>query len=161
MIFSSKQLFIQVQAQFIASHLEEAFDSFSVYELDRVSAVMSQLDVAGVTNIVVTDSNGAIVYDSTNRAQHEDFPAYGYFRRAMDGWYVILHQFDEGSFAVSVITPVVSRGTTIGAVYVRDEDPEQGAVMLEMQVTLRNISIGVALFSVVMVALIVWSLMRR
>ncbi|MCL2227653.1 MAG: ATP-binding protein [Oscillospiraceae bacterium] len=160
MIFSSKQLFIQGQAQFIASHLEETFDVFTIDEKDRVMAVMAQLDVAGVTYVVITDGDGMVLYDPAGRSELPGFPVDS-MERAAEGFDVFHRRFDEGTFFVSAFTPIISRGMAIGTVYVHDEDAEQGSVLIEMQDTLRNISIGVAIFSIVAVALIVWSLMRR
>lgn len=160
MIFSSKQIFVQGQAQFIASHLEDTFETLTIYEVDRVSVAMSQLDVAGVTYVVITDSQGLVLYDSYGMVEMPGFPI-GHIKRAIDGYNVIHSRFYDSTFFVSAFTPIVSKGATIGAVYVHDEDREQGAVLIEMQNTLRNISVIVAIFSVVAVAFIVWSLMRR
>jgi len=154
MIFSSKEVFVLGQAQFIASHLEETFDLPSIY------MVMAQLDVAVVTYVVIIDADGMAIYDPDERALALDFPA-EHIGRAIEGFDVFHSRFSDGAFFVSAFTPVVSQGVAIGAVYVHDEDFEQGAVLIEMQNTLRNISISVAIFSIVAVALIVWSLMRR
>jgi len=161
MIFSSKQLFINGQAQFIASHLEETFDTLTLYEAERALAVaMSQLDVAGITYVVITDADGVVLYDPDRVSQRPDFDVEN-ISRASEGVNRFREQFHEGTFFVSAFTPITNRGVAIGVVYVHDEDREQGAVLIEMQETLRNISVGIAIFSVVAVAFIVWTLMRR
>jgi len=162
MIFSSKQGSIQGIASFIATHLEEAFDSLSAEDEERLTAVVTQLDVAGVTFIVITDANGRALYDPAESASQPGFP-FEHIRLALEGEGndVFYTRFSEGSFSSSAFTPIISRGSAIGAVYVHDEDPDQGAILVEMQDTVRNISIFIAIFSVVAVALVVWSLMRR
>ena len=163
MIISSKQLFINGQAQFIASHLEETFDTLTLYEAERALAVaMAQLDVAGITYIVITDADGVVLYDPDGASQRPDFDIENIFGVLDGGNNIrIRERFHDGTFFISAFTPIMNRGTAIGVVYVRDEDSEQGAVLIEMQDTLRNISIGIAIFSVVAVAFIVWTLMRR
>lgn len=161
MIFASKQMFVEGQAQFIASHLEETFDTLlSVDDEDLVSWVMSQLDVAGVTYVVIADTEGNVIYDPDERSQKPGFPA-EQIERSIEGFDVFHRRFYDGTFFISAFTPVMSRGAVIGAVYVHDEDSEQGAVLIDMQDTLRNISIMVVIFSVAAIALIIWSLMRR
>jgi len=160
MIFSSKQLFIHGQAQFTASHLEETFATLSPHEADGVRLVMSQLDVAGITYVVIVDAHGNVLYDSDGISQSPNFDIEN-ISRALEGVNIFRERFHDGTFFVSAFTPIMSRGTAIGVVYVHDEDREQGAVLIEMQDTLRNISIGIAIFSVVAVSFIVWTLMRR
>ena len=158
MIFSSKQVFVQSQASLIATHLEDTFETLTVG--DDVRKVVEQLDVTGVTHIVITDIDGTAVFDPSGSSRQADFPG-GYILQALDGFDVFYARFSGGSFSSSAFTPVINRGATIGAVYVHDVDTEQGALLIEMQTTLRNISIIVAIFSIIAVLLILWSVMRR
>ena len=160
MLQSSKEGFVQGQALFIGSHLAEASDALAIGDEERILMVMSQLDVAGVTYVVITNADGVVLFDPAGRSLQSDFPT-TLIRATLGGNDVLYSRFSEGSFFSSAFTPIMSGGSAVGAVYVHDEDPELGAVLIEMQDTLRNISIGVAIFSVVTVALIVWSLMRR
>ena len=158
MIFGSKQTLVQSHATLIAEHLGETFNQLT--EGDDVNRVMEQLGVTGVTQIVITDPDGTALYDPTGRALNTDFPK-EYILQALEGFDIFYARFSGGSFFSSVFIPVMSRGIIIGSVYVHDEDPEQGEILLAMQRTLRNISIIIAFFSVVMVVLIIWSVMRR
>jgi len=160
LIFSSKEGFVAGIASFIAAHMEDTFDVLTIDDRERVMAVISQLDVAGVTHVVITDINGLALYDRAGRAHLPGYPV-EYIRTALDGNDVFYTKFSEGSFSSSAFRPIMSRGAAIGAVYVHDEDRDQGAILIEMQDTVRNISIGVTIFSIAAVALIVWSLMRR
>jgi len=159
-IFSSKQVFVQGQAWFIASQLEETFDQLTADDNEMLIAVMSQLDLAGIKYAVVADIDGNALYDPAGSSAQEDFPL-EHIKRAMEVYDVFYTRFYDGAFASSAFTPVMSRGAAIGAVFVHDEDRDQGEILLDMQRTLRNISVLVAIFSVVTVILIVWSLMRR
>jgi len=163
MIYRSKQVFVEGQALFIASHIEEIFDSLTSLTTEEermLTDVVSALDMGGITYVVITDNAGTILYDSAGRSERQDF-SYGHIVRAMEGFNVFSLAFYDGTFFSSAFIPVISGGAPIGAVYVHDEDQEQGAVLVQMQNTLRNISIGVAIFSILAVVLIIWSLMRR
>jgi len=159
-IFSTKKLFVQSQASLIASQLEESFEELSNEDEERVVAVVSQLEVAGRTYIVITDTGGAVLYDPAEKSAQAAFPAY-YIERAIKGFDIFYSQFFDGTFSSSAFTPIMSQGAAIGAVYFHEEDPNQGSLLLKMQETIRNISVIVAVFSVVLVTLIIWSVMRR
>ena len=153
MIFASKQGFVQTQAAFIATHLEELLDELTA---EHVHSIVSTLDVSGITYAVVTDAFGNILYGAV-----ESFDAESFIWTALDGNNVFYARFADGSFSSSAFTPVISGGVTIGAVYVHNEDPEQGHILLDMQNTLQNISLLVVGISVVIVLLMAWSVMRR
>jgi len=158
MIFSSKQVFVQSQASLIATHLEDIFETLSVD--DDVYRIVAQLDVARGTHIVITDTNGVVLYDPAGRSAQADFPI-DYIREALEINDIFYAKFSNGSFTSSAFTPVISRGLAIGAVYVNEVDTELGTILIDMQTNLKYISVLVAVFSVVVVALIIWSVMRR
>jgi len=160
MVFSIKQAFVLSQASFIATHLEETFDTLTAE--DDVNKVIEQLGVTGVTHIVITDSEGRALYDPTGGLTVAESVT-GSILRALEGYDVVFSRFSTGSFSSSAFAPVISRktGTAIGTVYIHDEDTEQGALLIDMQTTLRNLSLFVAIFSIVVVVLIIWSVTRR
>ena len=158
MIFGSKRDLVQSHATLIADHLGDFFTELS--SADDVDKVMDQLGVTGVTQIVITNPDGAVLYDPSGRFAFPDFPI-GHILRAIEGYDVFYARFQNGSFFSSAFMPVMNGSATIGAVYIHDEDKDQGEILLEMQRTLRNISVIIAIFSVVLVALIIWSVMRR
>jgi len=157
MIFASKQRFVQSQAAIITSSLEEAYDALA---LEDVSRVMEVLDVDRLAHIVITDADGNILYESADSNLRTDVPAELLFK-ALEGIDVFFARFSSGSFSSSALAPVMSKGAAIGAVFVLELDKELGALLLDLQRTLRYITIGVAGFSVAMVAVIIWSVMRR
>ena len=160
MIFSSKQQLVQSQAAFIATHLEETFDTLSIEDEGTVATVVSQLEVAGGMQIVITDAEGTVIYDPAEKSLQPNFP-FRNIRRAISGFDISNSRFSNGAFSSSAFTPIMSQGMAIGAVYVHDEDVNQGEMLLEMQDTIRNISVIVGVFSVVTVTLILWSVMGR
>jgi len=158
MVFDSKLFLVQSQAAFIATQLEESFDS--LFDVERVFSVVSHLEVAAGMTIVITDAEGDVIYDPANFSLDPVFPLHN-IMRALSGSDISNTNFSSGVFTSSAIRPIVSRGEVIGAVFVHDEDENQGNMLLDMQETIRNISIGVGIFSIVAVSLILWSIMRR
>ena len=157
LVFDSKQSFVQNQAAVITTSLEDVFDALTVEDVARV---MEVLDVAGVTYIVITDAEGNILYGSDENDMHRDFSD-ELISRALDGYVLSYARFSDGLFFSSALAPVMGRSAAIGVVYVHETDGEQGEILLEMQSTLRDISIIVAVVSVAMVVFIIWSVMRR
>ena len=158
MIFTSKQPFAQNQAAAIATSLEESFDVLTADDVLKVIASIPE--IANITDTVVTDAGGIVLYDPTSSHEKDDFPS-DFISKALEGNDVFHASFYEGSFSSSAFTPVVKQGAIIGAVYIKDEDFEMGALLLDMQNTLKNISFIIASFSAAMVVFIIWSVMRR
>jgi len=156
MIFDSKQMVVQNQALTIAQNLEELY----VLTTENVPGVAENLDAARITYFVITDDAGNVLYPAEIFFEDESI-FHERIQTALNGNDVFHSTFRSGSFSSSAFTPVISRGVIIGAVYVHNEDPDQGEVLLEMQGTLQTISIVIIAFSVVMVAFIIWSVMRR
>jgi signal transduction histidine kinase len=158
-IFTSKHALIRNQAAIMETALAD-FDSLTI---DDVSQVMARLDVDESMHVVITDNDGISLYDTTDSAggsYHADF-----FRRhaprTLEGYDVFSLRFSEGVFYSSALLPVVRYGAVIGAVYVYEGDAQQGAILVGLQSTIKSISILVAALSVFIVALILWTVMRR
>jgi len=160
MIWNFKQQLVQSQATLIASHLEETFDELSIMDEEIVSAVVTPLEVAGGMHVVIIDARSSVVYDPTGISQQTDFP-FDHVRTALTKREVFYTRFEDGAFSSFALTPIMSQGAQIGVVYVFDKDTEQGAMLIGMQDTIRNISILVGFFSVATITLILWSVMRR
>ena len=156
-IFRSKKDLIQHQASVITTSLEDVFEELTAIDVARV---MEAPGVTGVTHVVILDAEGYLLYGSAEDLMKRDFPP-GYISRAMEGFDLFYAKFSDGSFSSSALAPVMSRNTVIGLVYVHESDSEQGTILLDMQSTLRNISVAVAAFSVALVVILIWSVMRR
>ena len=157
MIFESKLRFVRGHAEVITKSLEDLFD---VLTLEDVARVMDVLDVAGEPRVVVVDVDGTIVYGTSQDNMRADYTP-EQISRALAGYDLYYLRFSDASFYSSALAPVISKGTAIGTVYVLEEDRDQGDILIEMQSTLRYISIIVAAFSVAMVVFIIWSVLRR
>lgn len=141
MVFQSKQSSLLSQASVIASALAGP-DGLSE---DGVGRVMEVLGDTGLSRVLVTDPSGVVLYDTAEPA------------RAM-GRYALLREITSalrsnddftsdylsGVFYSRAAIPVTYRGMTLGAVYVVEYDAEQGQLLIGIQQTLGNISLGIA-----------------
>ncbi|MBE6935115.1 MAG: HAMP domain-containing histidine kinase [Ruminococcaceae bacterium] len=109
---------------------------------DRVSAVMTQLDLYGEGRIFVTDTAGEILFDS---AAETSLLGRDLLRRellsALRGQDAFRCVYRDGAFESSAAVPITTRSEIFGAVYFYEYDAEQGALLLSMQRYLRYISL--------------------
>jgi signal transduction histidine kinase len=159
-VFATKRLSVQSQAELIATHLEETFDSLTHEDEERITAVVTQLDIAGSSHIVITDDEGMVLYDPSGRSTSVNFPI-DHIKTALEGNDIFYSRFRDATFSSSAFRPIMSRGVAIGVVYYHEDDADQGTLLIEMQNTIQNISIVVVVISIVIVTLIVLSVMRR
>jgi signal transduction histidine kinase len=159
MIFASKHALVRNQATI----LETALMDFEALTIDDVSQVMARLDVDESMHVVITGEGGALLYDTADGASGGDFADFfsRYYDTARDGNDVLLFRFSDGVFNSSALLPVMRDGAVTGAVYVHEGDAQQGAILTGLQDTIKNISILVATLSVFIIALILWTVMRR
>lgn len=141
LVFQSKQTTLQGHASVIAASLS----GLETLTVDGVDQVMTLLDDQNLTRILVTDPVGKILFD--NSSQSENVGKYALFKEisgAMSGNDVFYSTFRNGAFMSRAAVPVISRGNPIGIVYVYEYDAEQGALLLDVQSNLRNISLLVS-----------------
>lgn len=141
MAFQSKQTSLQSQASVVASALAGP-DGLSV---EGVLRVMEVLGDTGMSRVLVTDPFGMVLYDTD--PVDVTVGRYALLREvtdALSGRDAFRSDYISGAFHSRAATPVTYRGMTQGAVYVADYDAEQGQLLLGVQQTLRNISLGIA-----------------
>jgi len=163
LVFRSKKDALRSRTSVIASALTD----LKTLTGERVEQVLSMLDHSGLSRILVTDPAGRVLYDSagrvaTQKAQPEldeygdpvpEVYRYALFKEvvlALEGYDVAYCNFDNGVFESSAAVPVLYHNSTIGAVYVRETDSDQGVLLLGLQRNLSRISVVVALVVVVL-----------
>ena len=163
MIFASKKAFVEKQATFISASLAPLDD----LTVDNVDKIMKQLDISKLNiselNTTIIGSDGNVLFYPVDGSDGEDagFTSDN-VRIAMEGNDVFFLSFSNGAFSSSAYTPIIkSGGDIMGIVYVREYDIEQGKILIGLQSTIQNISIVVALLSIVMVGFFIWTIMHR
>ena len=151
LLVSSKKDSLRSQAAVMSSALME-LESLSA---DQVARVMNRLDSMGLERILVTDPSGLLLYDSLTQQEKEEgeepaeqpaSPQYQYalFQEvvlALQGNDVFYSAYKEGTLLSTAAAPIVYRDMTIGAIYIRDRDETQGALLMNLQQNLRTISL--------------------
>jgi signal transduction histidine kinase len=162
MIFASKQAFIKNQAAITETALRD-FDGLTI---DGVSQVMSRLDLAGLTRIMIMDASQKLLFYSANNyggapGGFSDSEIAYNITRTLQGNDVVATRFEGGAFHSGAFMPIAHNGTVIGSVFVHEYDTEQGSILLGLQSSIKNISIIVALVAAVIAALIIRTLSRQ
>ena len=158
LVFANKRSALQAQATVVAASLaglDELTES-------GVEQVMELLDVVDVDRMLVTDASGRILYDTDGQdpavGRYALFPE---LRDALDGDTAFYNAYADAAFLSRVAVPVRARGATIGAVYLRETDTEQGELLRQVQSTLLNISLGVAVAALLVTSVLTRALTRR
>ncbi len=116
-----------------------------------VSIAAEKYSGLGLTQIVVTDGTGDVVYCSDGSLPLGQAAPSGQVYTAMEGYDVFYWDYHDGVMISQAAVPVVSNGVTVGCVYTLEEDSQQGAVLMSIQRTVLTITIllelAVTLFS--------------
>lgn len=159
MIFDSKQKIIQSQASLLATSL----GADSTLTWDRIGIIIEQLDTAiGDSNIAVMDSRGMSIYDTlANKTEEQSRFISQYTQRSLLGNDIYYSSFHGSAFSTSALVPIMNRGAVIGSVYVNETDLAQGSIMTDLQNTVKNVSILLAVVSAFIIIVVIWTVMRR
>ena len=157
LLVSSKQNAMKSQAAVMASALME----LETLSSEQVVRVVNMLDNMGLSRILVTDPAGLVLYDSkvdmekngkNTEPPEEKTYRYALYQEvvsALKGHDVAYSRYEDREFISTAACPIVYRGMIIGSVYVMEVDPEQGELLATLQENLRNISIVIALVTLV------------
>ena len=158
LVFANKRAALQAQATVVAASLA-ALDELTE---SGVEQVMELLDVMEVDRMVVTDAAGRILYDTDRQdpavGRYALFPE---LRDALAGDTAFYNAYEDAAFLSRAAVPVRARGLTIGAVYLRETDGEQGQLLRQVQSTLLNVSLGVAVAALLVTSVLTRALTRR
>ena len=140
LLFESKCSTMQNQASLIASSLSSLYTLHS----DEVQKVMELLDEEGIARVIVTDEEARVVYDSVDGPLSRGrYVLFSEVILALEGKNVFTATLLDGALTGKACVPVVVRGSTIGAVYLYEYDAEQAALVTDLQLILKRISIAV------------------
>ena len=136
----------------------DEISQLEVLNTDTISAAIRQMDILDNQDdiqdpqrIIVTDSSGLILYDSSalSVGQYCLFPE---VVRCIQGKDVFTWQYQDGAMQSHVASPVLYFSSVIGCVYMMEYDTVQGDLILSLQNTVLRITlileIVVLLFSV-------------
>lgn len=123
--------------------------NLDVLNYNNVSAALSSMEDLPVTRLLVTDSSGLTIYDSSQESAMGSFALLPEIVDAIRGNDVFSWSYHEGSMDSRCATPVVSYGSIIGCVYMTESDPDQGALIQTLQ---KNIFAATVVLEIVVIA---------
>lgn len=146
LIFRSKQAALQSQAALLSSSLS-GLDAVSP---DGAGQVMGQLSLHGLTQVIITDPQGVVVYDTDQSAgsmgKSCDWPE---LQQALTQSLDVFHPaFHNGAFQSRAAVPVTVGGQVTGGVCLFEYDSDQGDLLLSIQRNLQRISLVVCALAV-------------
>ncbi len=153
-VFEEKRSSMGGQASLLATSLA-GLDRLS---RDGVTSVLSFLDFGGYDRILVTDADGAVVYDM---ADSDEASRPRDVFTALDGKTVFRSAFTRSAFSSSMTVPMSSRGSITGAVYLHESDTERARIIVNMQNRIRVISVTLGTAALIIVVVYTAAMMRR
>ncbi len=128
--------------------------SLEVINQTTVATAVSEMGSLKVSRLIVTDPNGAAIYDSLseNNAQGK-YVLFPEIVQAMKGNDVFSWTYRNGIMNSCAATPITSYGRLLGCVYIMEQDTAQGALIDSLQQNIFVITLilelAVILFSLV------------
>ena len=155
LVFQAKETSLQSQAKVISSPLS----GLKSLTAEGVEQVMIQLGNVGSTRTIITDASGWVLYDTDGElgkaALLREVSA------ALGGDSVFRSSYQSNTFFSWAATPVTYRNAVIGAVYLYEADGQQGALIDSIQNNFRNISLIIAILTIIISVAFSNALMRR
>ena len=159
LVFRSKRDTLQSQSALLSSGLG------GLEEITAAGAgqIMEQLSLRNLTQVIITDAGGTVVYDTDQSAgslgSRCDWPE---LETALAERVDVFHpSFRDGAFQSRAAAPVTVDGTVIGGVALFEYDSDQGALLLDIQRNLLNISLVVCAIAIAVSLLLSKMITRR
>ena len=164
-IYISQQLIFRAKHTALlnsASSIASSLSNLDTLTLNKVKSVMDLLGTQDMSRIVVADADGLVVFDTAlsdsvlgkYTMQPEIFQALS----LKDFFY---SRFTGGAFESRAATPVINRGSVLGAVYLYEYDAEQAGLLQSLQSNVSRISMTIALVVVMLSVIVSTALSRR
>lgn len=157
-LFRSKEDSLSSSAALIAARLS----NLETLSPEGVVKVVENLDAGGLSRIVVTDSDGVVVFDNATsdnaRGKYAMLPE---IFRALSGNDVFVSRYQNVAFESKAAMPIMSRSLVTGAVYLYEYDADQAKILYDLQSNIASISIVIASFVVILSIFMSSALARR
>ena len=129
LFYSSKETSMIEKCLLAASEIS----SEEVLNQTTVNNVVKQIGSLRVNRLVITDSSGISIYDSTDNTQVGKYMMLPEIVQALGGYDVFSWNYHDGAMQSRAATPIMSYDTMIGCVYMMEYDTEQGALIKSLQ----------------------------
>ena len=150
-------LFLNVYCSFASHHLfrenKERFMldkaqliSYEISNLDElstgsVSATLNKLGNIKVTQLLITDPNGVVIYNSATGQTSGQKIMHPQMADALKGDEVFTWKYHKTEIISEAAAPIITSGKTVGCVYLMEQDLQQGALLQTIQATIFTITL--------------------
>ena len=155
-IFAEKQSALTSRAAVAAASLSP----LEALTRENTRQVMGFLELSDLDRVIVTDADGAVLFDTAAAAEDRALPEEE-LKEALGGEIVFVSDFDMQAFRSRAAQPVRSGGKTLGAVLVSEVDTEQAQLIVTMQSRLATASVVIGLMSLGFIFLSIRIMTRR
>ena len=154
-VFEEKRSSMTGQATTVASSLS----GLERLNPSNIAEVLRFLDISGYSRVVVTNVDGAVLYDSSKKSELETDAED--IRTCLTGKTVFRSHFTEEAFVSSLAMPLSSQGAIVGAVYLVEHVAERAQIILSFQRQIRAASLGIGALALVVAFLFAFLLLQR
>ena len=118
----------------------EEVGKLQTLDTEQIHTTLDRIASLKVTQLVVTNQAGIIVYDSADAKNTGTEAPYPQIHQAMDGYDLFDWNYHNGIMRSEAAAPVYSNGVMVGSVYLLEEDAEQGTLLRNLQRTVFTIT---------------------
>ncbi len=154
-VFEEKRNSLSSQGSVLASSLSN-LDRMTA---DGVSEVIRILDLSGFSRIIVTDSAGTVLYDSSGPAGVTTTQTE--LLQALEDKLVFNSAFVDGAFRSVYTMPVYDGANKLGALYLSEHDDQRAEIIISIQTRIRSYSIIIATLALLISGIITSVLLSR
>lgn len=123
-----------------ASMITSSFSGIESLNTDNTEQIVSVLGDLNVSRLVITDGEGATLYDSV---PEQPIPQIQQIEEALHGQDVFCCRYEDGKLDSSAAIPMMLYDLPIGCVFISDSDLEQGGIIQALEANVLRISIAV------------------
>lgn len=140
----TRRLFERNQKTFLlekATSAAREIGALQSVEPENISVALNQVPNLRVTQIVVTDATGLILFDSNSGGSLGAIFKSAHLGQALKGEIPFSWDVNGNITRSEAAAPIRTDGTIVGCIYLLDEDPEQGTLLQNLQRTILYITI--------------------
>ncbi len=142
LFYQSKQLAMVDKAMLAADEMGNA----DVLTSETAAETVRRLGGPGATRLVVTDTAGRVLYDSTGVASLDSYALFPQIISALKGNDIFTWHYEQGVIRSETAIPIVSYSSISGCLYMMDVDTSSGRFIQTLRAGIMMISILLELF---------------
>ena len=141
LFLENKETVMTAKGQQIAAEMSN-LDRLTPSKVTEVADGLSRLHL---NQLIVTDVNGNILYNSDSTSQIDNIAPYHQIIQTLEGNDIFNWKYHSGIMRSEILIPIYFGQSVVGCIYAMEEDTQQGAMILALQRTILTITIALEL----------------